>query len=286
MTIQQAVTNFKQLIHNAVAQGGSKAKTAAIRSSWPILNIHEAVKHQMISEGINASQIHPALGQRAPELKLAGVLKKKDQDICIVPNMNPTPEIMTDGLLLDQEDPYGYDYTERTISINVRSQISSIQKNFDTLYERTASEAQNLHDRCNRMVLGEVYMIAVPEYDDKEFDNNHCIFKGVRTDMVEKYIKSFHAVNSRDDEDGQLYKYESVCLLIVDFRQDPPKIYHSTQELINDGYLPANTTVSYEGLDWANFSRKLLDAYEERFPNEPENKGGGCAPTLFNFLIL
>ncbi len=73
-----------------------------------------------------------------------------------------------EGLLDDVIDEFGEKFTTETIAINIRSQISSIQKNFDTLYERTTSEAINLHDRCPKMCLGEVYMIAVPEYDDKE----------------------------------------------------------------------------------------------------------------------
>src|SRR5258706_414058 len=80
-------------------------------------------------------------------------------------------EFLKESLIKDVVDEYGEKFTEATIVINIRSQISSIQKNFDTLYERTTSEAINLHDRCPKMCLGEVYMIAVPEYDDKEIKN-------------------------------------------------------------------------------------------------------------------
>jgi len=64
-----------------------------------------------------------------------------------------------EGLLRETNDYYGKDYTEKIISINVRSQFSSLAKNFDTLYERTIAEAQNLHVRCSKMCLGEVYMM-------------------------------------------------------------------------------------------------------------------------------
>ena len=47
------------------------------------------------------------------------------------------------------------------------------------------------------MVLGEVYMIAVPEYNDKEFGNNTIAFKKISPKLVEKYIKSFQAVTDR-----------------------------------------------------------------------------------------
>lgn len=266
MTIQQAVNNFKELIENSIVEGGNKAKTAMIRSSRPILNIHEAVKSQLISCGVNKELIYPPLGERKPELKLAGGLKQKDQDVCVAPNNTEMKSVfLTIGLLKGTEDKYGEDFTQKTLTINIRSQISSIQKNFDTLYERTISEAQNLHDRCPHMVLGEVYLIAVPEYNDKEFGNNKCVFKNISPRLVEKYIKSFQAITNRKELDKFFYQYEATCLLIVDFSKMTPKIYHSTHELIANGLLPANTTVKYEGLDWANFSKKLLKIYTKRF---------------------
>jgi len=266
MTIQQAVINFKKLIDNSIIEGGNKAKTAIIRSSRPILNIHEAVKNQLVLSGVNKELIFPPLSKRKPELKLAGGLKQKDQDVCVAPNnINHQSEMLTIGLLKGTLDKYGEEYTKRTLTINVRSQISSIQKNFDTLYERTISEAQNLHDRCPEMVLGEVYLIAVPEYNDKEFENNKCVFKNISPKIVEKYIKSFQAITNRTELDKFFYQYEATCLLIVDFSRKVPKIYHTTSELIADGLLPSDTAIKYEGLEWSSFSKKLLKIYTERF---------------------
>lgn len=193
-------------------------------------------------------------------------MKQKDQDICVVPGDRLLQdEILKDGLLCGICDPYGKDYTSETLTINVRSQISSIQKNFDTLYERTISEAQNLHDRCPNMVLGEVYMIAIPEFNDESFKDNALSFKRIDPLLVEKYIKSFNAITGRVDTHKNFYQYEATCLLIVDFSGSVPKIYHNTEELIQDGLLNETTTVSYEGLDWEHFSTKILSVYSERF---------------------
>lgn len=266
MTIQQAIDSFKLLIESSIESGGNEAKTAMIRSSKPILNLHEAVKHQLVANGVNIGLISPPLGQRSPELKLAGSLKQKDQDVCVKPNdIKPTIEILTDGLLKGVSDSYGEEFTKKTLSINVRSQISSISKNFDTLYERTISEAQNLHDRCPEIVLGEVYMIAVPEYNDKEFVNQIIDFKKLSPKLVEKYIKSFHSITGRKTIKRNFFQYEATCLLIVDFTQTPSKIYNTTAELIADGLLPRETTVKYEGLEWNGFSKKLIDIYNTRF---------------------
>lgn len=269
MTIQEAVNNFKELIEGSIIEGGNKAKTSMIRSSRPILNIHEAVKTQLVSCGINPELIHPPIGERSPELKLAGSLKQKDQDVCVSPNnLTATTEIMQIGLLKGVEDTYGEEFTKQTLTINVRSQISSIQKNFDTLYERTFSEAQNLHDRCPEIVLGEVYMIAVPEYDDKKFGLKEIGFKKLSSKLVEKYIKSFQAITNRSTTDKNFFQYEATCLLIVDFNRDIPKIYHSTAELIEDGLLQEDTEICFEGLEWASFSSKLKGVHETRFGND------------------
>jgi hypothetical protein len=266
LTINKAVENFKTLIDSSIKEGGNKGKTAMIRSSKPILNIHEAVKVQLIQNGVNKGLIHPPLGERSPELKLAGFLKQKNQDLCVSPNdIDPTSEILKIGLLNGIEDEIGEECTKKTLTINIRSQISSIQKNFDTLYERTISEAQNLHERCPEMVLGEVYMIAVPEYDDKEFVNKKSKFKNISSNLVEKYIKSFKAITGRNKISKIFFQYEATCLLIVDFSNQTPKIYNSTDELISAGLLPEDTQIKYEGLEWKNFSVKLISAYEKRF---------------------
>jgi len=265
ITIQQAVDSFKELIESSIIAGGIKAKEAMIRSSRPINFIHEAVKADLNRKGISADRIHPPIGASKPELKLAGFIKQKHQDVCISPKgYIPESEIISDGILREATDYYGKDYTERTISINIRSQMSSLAKNFDTLYERTIAEAQNLHVRCPKMVLGEVYMIPVKEYDASVMDDNIVQFID-KVGAVEKYIKSFQAINVRLDYTCEDYKYERVCLLLVDFEQSPAKIYSSNQNLINDGLLDEKSTASIDELSWETFTDSILANYETRF---------------------
>lgn len=229
--IQKAIDSFKELIETSILIGGEKGKKAMICSSRPILNLHEAVKIELINAGIEQKQLFPPLDNRKPELKLAGSRKQKNQDVCVIPLFEKIQEILQEGLLDNVVDEYGEKFTEHTIAINIRSQISSIQKNFDTLYERTTSEAINLHDRCPKMCLGEVYMIAVPEYDDKAIKDNKVAFKKTNPEIVSKFIKSFQAINNRKGTEKNFYQYEKACLLIVDFSQNPAKIYHNTEEL-------------------------------------------------------
>jgi len=130
MTIQKAVENFKSLINTSIISGGVAGKQAMIRSSRPINNIHEAVKSELIRNGIEKHRIHPLLGESKPELKLTGFIKQKYQDVCVEPkDYTPKNEQLIEGLLMEKTDYYGKAYTERTISINIRSQISSLSKN-------------------------------------------------------------------------------------------------------------------------------------------------------------
>lgn len=270
LTIQQAINNFKTLIENAILTNGKEGFISTIRSSVPILNIHEAVKHEFVKNGVAAARLHPPVAARTPELKLAGELKQKDQDVCVIPNnMAQTPEVLLGGLLNGVTDNYGKNFTEKTIAINIRSQISSLKKNFDTLFERTFSEALNLHERCPLMCLGEVYMIAVPEFDQTQFAHNRIAFKRKSPSVVEKYIKSFNAINNRSTTSKDFYQYEKVCLLVVDFSQNPPKLYDTDADLKRDELLSATSTVSIAPLTWDSFVSSLLATYNSRFPAVP-----------------
>ena len=85
ISIQKAVNNFKALIEGSILQGGIEAKEAMIRSSRPINNIHEAVKSALINAGVATHRIFPPLGASSPEMRLAGFLKHKHQDVCVAP---------------------------------------------------------------------------------------------------------------------------------------------------------------------------------------------------------
>lgn len=267
MTIQDAVNQIKVLVENAILDGGEVKKISVIRSSALINCIHEAVKRQIQQYGVEDSRIHPPIGNTKGELKLAGFLKAKHQDVCISPQVNsvvPSRENLNNGLMFGMTDEFGTDYTERVIAINIRSQLSSMAKNFDTLYERTFAEPINLHMRCPRMVLGEVYMIPTYEYSTSGAQDHRIEFvKGINS--VEKYVRAFQAINSRHTTTGEYHKYERVCLLVVDFSQKTPKIYSSDAELISDGFLQPGTDASIEGLVFDGFINDLMNIYQSRF---------------------
>lgn len=273
--IKTAIKEFKTSLESAIttATNGDKtfangqlAKESLIRSSRLINLIHEAIKLELIDEGIDSERIFPPLNSMSPELKIAGFLKQKNQDISIIPeNTEKSPRQITWGPLQfeNQTDPYGQEFSEETLIINLRSQMSSLAKNADTLFERTFAEPMNLHLIYPKMVLGEVYLIPLVEYDDAAMVNNEVKFKSSNTNIV-KYISFFSALSGRRNSDDDLHKYERCALMIVDFRLDEPKIYTKKQELIDDNLVDEDFNINFDDISISNFTKELLEIYSNR----------------------
>lgn len=279
MTIDKAVKSIKDMLENVIVNGwtdlkevfhsnGCDAKNSLIRSQVLIDFIHDSVKSQFISEGVNPDLIKPKLYHHDGEVDVYGFIKKKSQDVSVFPNnVSPQAETLSSvGILNGERDELGATLTESILAVNVRSQLSSVAKNFDTLYERTFAEPLNLHLRCPKMVLGEVYMIPVYEYDDADAAANTVSFKSNSQvkKHLKKYINAFSAINDRASQTSDLWLYERVCLLIVDFNHDQPIIYSSDAELKAAGLMDANATYSMKGLGFQNFAKDLLDIYTQR----------------------
>ena len=74
------------MIEESIRTGGAKGKESMIRSSALINLIHDAVKYELQKQGVAPANIYPRFQQTKPEIKLAGFLKQKDQDVCVVPS--------------------------------------------------------------------------------------------------------------------------------------------------------------------------------------------------------
>lgn len=264
--IDGQLLQFKRMIERSIIAGGAKGKESTIRSSTLINLIHDAVKNALIDAGVKSSNIYPHLYETTPELKLAGFLKQKDQDVCVVPsNIRKVPTRINWGPLAFENkiDPYGFDYTTNSLVINVRSQMSSLAKNSDTLFERTFAEAQNLHMRYPDIVLGEVYLIPVHEYDDDLVKHNSVGFKNRQTN-IEKYISFFNSINNRQIG-GVNYAYERCALLIVDFNREQPYLFRNSSELKQAGYISQDFEIEYAYLNFQDFARDILQIYSNRY---------------------
>lgn len=267
LSLEDALTNIKSSIEDVIRVSGNTGKGNLIRTKKLINLLHEVVKSEFVKLGVNPDLIKPRKGFSNGELKVAGILKSKDQDIALLPNnITPTPEVLSnDGILKGYTDELGHSYTEKVLTVNVRSQLSSFAKNFDTLYERTFAETFNLHKRCPKMVLGEFYMIAVNEYDTEDAKNKSVSFTQTNNieRHIEKYLLAFDAINSRKSISEDLYKYEKVCLLIVDF--DTLTVYNSDEQLKENGLLPLDSLATIENLTFDSFFKDLLEVYKTRF---------------------
>ncbi|MDR3283238.1 MAG: hypothetical protein LBS92_06525 [Candidatus Methanoplasma sp.] len=258
---------MKNLLENAIIEDGKRGKESLIRSSKLINLLHEAVKEDLVSNGVDRRLIIPPVGQSSPEMKIAGFLKSKKQDICIVPkNVTRTPRNIDWGPSAVEEamDEHGSEFTKHTLVINVRSQLSSICKNTDTLFERTFAEPLNLRLVYKDLIMGEVYLIPLYEYEEGVMDENRVMFKTRHTN-VEKYISFFLEVSGRDGPEDALYMYEVCALLIVDFKHDPPKLYQTSKELVDDGIICRSFPLDLYDISYEKFIKTLLDKYDERF---------------------
>ncbi len=269
-TLSQGINNIKKTIEAAIIENGEQGKKSIINSSKPINILHEVVKSSLIKSGIKPELIHPQIGKSKPEISLAGFLKLKKQDICVFPcNKKKVKETIDfKGLHTSLVDPYGELFTEHILTINLRSQLSSMAKNIDTMYERTFAEPINLHRRLPKMVLGEVYLIALREFDSDKIKKHQVVYKEITNrskKALEKYINGFSALNMRSSQRDDDFKYERVALIIADFAKTPVKIYHSTTSLLKDKMLPEKSTASMDNLCFKGFTEHLIRVYQKRF---------------------
>jgi len=276
--LQIAVNEIKVALEDAVTTAsyggndftnGLEAKTALIRSVTLIQRIHELTKrslHVELERRQISHKIFPPLGFSTPEMDVWGLLKKKKQDVVVlIGDTRPERELITEGPLLDGFDELGIAATKSAIVIGVRSQLSSVDKNFDTLMERAFAETMNLRLRHPYLVMGEVYLLAVKDYDEQAMKRNQIAWKS-RFTNIERFISIFNGISHRTDHEDirESFKYERSALLLVDFSQNPTKIYTTKEELQADGIVSQNFAGDYRGLSPCNFAADILDKYAER----------------------
>jgi len=280
--LEDALVEFKNELERAIRtarfnnkeyNSGQRAKEALIRSQRLILKIHEVAKDSLsakLDEMEREYSIHPQLGRSSPELKISGFIKAKQQDIVILfDGDRPIRERITEGPLEGAWDVVGKSISEKSIVIGVRSQMSSVAKNFDTLMERAFAETLNLRLRLPGLTMGEVYLLPVKEYDDVAMRQNTIAWKK-RPVPVEKFIRTFLGISGReaDETNEDLYKYERSALILVDFEQDTPKVFLNLDQLKKEGFVPGNFEADFDLLSPENFAEDLLDVYNERHPEQ------------------
>jgi len=278
--LQNALSQFKNQYEHAVKTAtldgktygnGEQAKQAVIRSQRLIMHVHEAAKISL-SRQLQASgrefAVFPPIGHSKPELKVTGFLKSKDQDLTFLfDGDTPRQETITTGMRAGQLDKVGRNISERSLVIGLRSQLSSVNKNFDTLMERAFAETLNLRLRLPGLVMGEIYLLPSHEYMSSPMKKNRVEFNDKPVN-IEKFVQTFNMISGRTDIDDieQGYKYERSALIVADFRCNPPHIFTSHAELVKHGLIPNNSTANYDLISPFGFSRDILHIHANRHP--------------------
>ena len=115
MDIDKALLTIKTILEKSIIDGGTVGKRNLIRSSAPINQLHELVKSDLIKIGFKRELIKPNLGNSSGEVAIYGFLKKKNQDIVVLPEgIYPKEEKLKE---LNVTDPLGEEYSKRLLSI-------------------------------------------------------------------------------------------------------------------------------------------------------------------------
>ena len=129
--------------------------------------------------------------------------------------------------------------------------------------ERTFAETLNLRLRLPRLVMGEVYLLPVVEYDDQAMKQNCIEWKNGHT-PVRKFINTLMGITHRDNTANEIYKYERSALILVDIRQSPPQIFLTLEELKKAGYLSSDFEANFDLLSPKNFASDIVSSHRQR----------------------
>lgn len=254
-------------------KAGSKAVISLIRSKKLINYLHEYVKAKLIEKGIDKCKIFPTVDQSKGEIELYGYLKSKKQDILVLPELpklrkkRKTGESqfleykINNGVLKGDVEKFKFSSIQKSLSVNVRSQLSKTAGNFSTLMERHFAESLNLHMRFKKLVMGEIYLLPLVGYDYKKTEKKKIAWN---EDFAIKIIPLFRELNNRTRTNRDFYKYERNCLLLVDFRKKTPKIISTADELKKLGFIDDKKKYSMKGLGIDSFFDDIIKIYKKR----------------------
>ena len=235
--LSDKLQEMKEVYEEAIRNG---KYTSLIRSKKLINLLHEYVIEEL------KKRVEPSWV--VTDKKVYGFPKKKEQDILVQPPQNGAN--VSVGPIM---------------AINVRSQLSSIEKNYDTLFERVFAEALNLHNRFPYMVLGYLYLLPKVGYESNAAKKNRVVLS--ERYSLEKYILSFLSIAKRTSPSDVPWKYEKVCLLIVDFESDPPEVMDTLQVFLGEGRVSEKFAQLYtfEDLAMKDFFDELYKLMMERY---------------------
>ncbi len=190
----------------------------AVRSQGMIKMLHEFSVRELKRLGISERKV-----DIKTEARIFGSHKPKEVDVAVIhPQAGPL------------------------IAISLRSQMSSIEKNFANYYEGIIGDVISLHGKYPDLVVGQIYLLP-----------RHTIIKDKNGQTrkeahdLEKKEPLFLRIANRKNGTDRIDKYEHLAYLAVDFLKNPPEVLE----------IPKDPSLRIE-----NFYDKLLETYQERNP--------------------
>ena len=234
----EKLKNMKEIYEGAIREG----KYLELIRSQKLINIlHDYAKKEL-------ARLFPSTWIYK-EKKIYGYPKTKSQDILIQPPQNGSANISTGPIAI----------------VNIRSQLSSIEKNYDTLFERLFAEALNIHNRFPHVVLAYIYLLPKIGYDEEAAKRKE-VARTERYDL-EKYIISFLSITNRKDPEDSPWKYERMALLIVDFEKDPPIVLDDMNSFLREKLVSEDfaRSFTFEPLSIRNFFDDIYKIAMQRY---------------------
>jgi len=191
------------------------SNTGAVRSSKFINKLHDYSEYELELRIKKSTKL-----ELKPEAQIYGSHKAKKVDVT---------------LLLKDNGPI--------VAISLKSQMSSIAKNFGDRYEALIGDATGLHEKFPFLVFGMLYLLPFNTNLGPAIDE---------TPPFEKIERNLITITNRKDFDDRSSKYEHFALLVVDFEKDPPQIVSE---------YPKNKDLKID-----NFFDNLIDTFEKRTP--------------------
>jgi hypothetical protein len=128
--------------------------------------------------------------------------------------------------------------------ICIRSQMSSLSKNFLNYYEMEVGDVSAIHERYPLCVVGLLYLHPARSIVEG---------KGGENFDFSRAEKMFKLISGREKSSDAAGHYEEIAYMKVDFEKDPPVL---------DRDFPTNQNLRLE-----NFFDKLIEKFDERnFP--------------------
>jgi hypothetical protein len=167
------------------------------------------------------------------EKRVSGSHSEKSVDVLVMGLQNDKRDIATGPL----------------ITISIKSQMSSINKNFQTVYDRIIGEVLNLHNRFPLLVANCLYLYPTHGYEkpSSTTPQGQKIKEDIRKGQIsnpkdydienidfEKLSRKYALVAGRKDPSDFSDRHEHFALLVVDFDSDPPVI---RSDLVKDPIL-------------------------------------------------